>query len=182
MRLLVIAVLLLVIPTVGLGQTRWTISAGPEWETNIGGRVRAEYDFIKPNKALRLRLELGGYWEPTQNFYREYEIAELGSVSGRSQSVDLAFGMTASLTPLPKALFAPYVGISALAQQQWGHGESWTTTPDSATYRKLSRTNGQMIFPLALGMRALVRGRMFQVEIRKWEHRNTFLVGTSLPF
>jgi len=29
--------------------------------------MRGEFDLLKPDKPFRLRVELGGYWEPTQD-------------------------------------------------------------------------------------------------------------------
>ena len=181
MRLLIGAALLFT-TTAASAQTRWTLSAGPEWRTSVGGRVRGEYDLIKPNTPVRLRFELGGYWEPTQNHFGSYALSELGSYAGSGQAIDLALGVTASLTPLPRARFAPYVSIGVLARQMWVHGWTSITTPDTNTYATYSGTNGQMIFPYGLGVRARLGAHMFQVEIRRVEQRSALLLGTNLPF
>ena len=181
MRLLLGAALLFT-TTAASAQTRWTLSAGPEWGTSVGGRVRGEYDLIKPDRPVRLRFEFGGYWEPTQNYFGTYAISENGSYMGSGQAIDLGIGVTASLTPLPRARFAPYVSIGVLARQVWAHGWNSITTPDTNTYAKYSTTNGQMIAPYGLGVRARLGAHVFQVEMRKVEHRTALLVGTSLPF
>ena len=67
MRLLVLGVALL-ITTTAAAQSRWIVSAGPQWNplTNqIAGLLRAEYDVLRPDRPLRLRLEAGGLWGPT---------------------------------------------------------------------------------------------------------------------
>lgn len=147
-----------------------------------GGRLRAEYDLISPNKPLRLRLEVGGYWEPTHNFYTEP--TDSTEFLGRAQTTDIAFGMTASLTPVPRARFAPYVTIGLLARQSWANGwSSYTVRFVSNTHRSLASTSGQMIFPVGLGIRARLGDRTVQVELRRWEQgRSAIMVGTSLPF
>jgi hypothetical protein len=182
MRLFILGVALLFTTTAASAQTRWTLSAGPEWWTAVGGRVRGEYDLIKPDRPVRVRFELGGYWEPTQNYFGTFSIKENGSYMGSRQAVDFAFGVTASLTPLPRARFAPYVSIGVLARQMWVHGWNSITTPDTNTQVTYSGTQGQMIVPYGLGVRARLGARLFQVEMRRVEHRTALLVGTSLPF
>src|SRR5258705_7611807 len=72
-RLFIVGCLLL-LSSGAAAQSRWILSAGPEWTPYyganqfIGGRVRGEYDLLGPTKPLRLRLELGGYWEPSQTY------------------------------------------------------------------------------------------------------------------
>ncbi|SRR6266576_3501943 len=182
--LLILSIALLSAATYGAAQTpsRWTLSAGPDWWTSVGGRVRGEYDLIKPDRPVRLRFELGGYWEPTQSHFGTYGLSELGSYARSEQSVDLTFGVTASLAPLPRARFAPYVSIGVLAQQVWGHGWYSITTPDTNTSHTYSDTKGQMILPLGLGVRTRLGAHMLQVEIRRVEQRTALLVGTNLPF
>ncbi len=181
MRLFVIGAALVLASPVA-AQSRWTLSAGPEWWTSVGGRVRGEYDLIKPDRPVRVRFELGGYWEPTQNYFGTYVVRENGSYLGSRQAVDLAFGVTASLTPLPRARVAPYVSIGVLARQVWAHGWNSITTPDTNTSATYSGTIGQMIAPYGLGVRARLGAHLFQVEMRRVEHRTALLVGTSLPF
>jgi len=184
MRLLIVCVALLS-ATSAAAQSRWTLSAGPEWTSNlggfIGGRVRGEYDLMRPTKPLRLRLELGGYWEPTQNYSGTYVLAG-GSFAGSRQSVDLTFGVSASLTPLPRARVAPYVTFGVLGQQLWAHGDYFITTADTNTNGTFSGSLGRIIVPFGLGIRGRLGSRMLQVEIRRSEHRTALMIGTSLPF
>jgi len=184
MRWLLILCMTMLLASDSAAQTlsRWTLSAGPDWGTSVGGRVRGEYDLIKPDRPVRLRFELGGYWEPTQSYFGTYAISENGSYMGSGQAIDLGFGVTASLTPLPRARFAPYVSIGVLARQVWAHGWNSITTPDTNTYAKYSTTNGQMIVPYGLGVRARLGAHMFQVEMRRVEQRSALLLGTNLPF
>lgn len=181
MRFFIVGAALLLTSTAA-AQSRWTLSAGPEWQSNIGARLRGEYDLVKPDQPLRLRLELGGYWEPSQLQLRSYAIPENGSVALSSQSVDFMFGLTVSLTPLPRARIAPYVTVGALGRQVWAHGKVFIATPDSATHTNYAETEGQLLVPRALGVRARLGARLFQVEIRRLEHRTAVMVGTNLPF
>jgi hypothetical protein len=190
MRLVVVGVALLLVTTPAAAQSRWTLSAGPEWSSFssdqfFGGRARAEYDVIRPNRPLRLRVELGGYWEPTHNFYSEP--TDSTEFLGSSQTADISFGVTASLTPLPRARFAPYVTIGVLARQSWANGwSSYTVRFVSNTQRSLGSTSGEMIVPVGLGVRGRFGGRMFQVEMRRFQGskngHTALMVGTSLPF
>jgi hypothetical protein len=181
MRLLIVGFAVF-FTTTAVAQSRWTLSAGPEWGFSVGGRLRAEYDVFKPAAPLRLRLELGGYWEPTQNQYGTYVTGGNGEFAGSRQSVDLTFGVAASLTPLPNARVAPYVTLGIMAQQMWRHGDYFITTPDASRSGTFSGSLGRMIVPLGLGMRARMGSRMVQIEMRRWEQRSALLVGTSLPF
>ena len=103
-------------------------------------------------------------------------------VAGSNQLIDVSFGMTAALTPLPRARFAPYATIGFLAQQGWNNGWRSVSSPQGTTYQTFSVTGGRMIFPVGLGIRARLADHMFQVELRRLENRNAVLVGTSLPF
>src|SRR6266581_6021246 len=84
-RLFIVGCLLL-LSSGAAAQSRWTLSAGPEWAPYyganqfIGGRVRGEYDLLVPTKPLRLRLELGGYWEPSQTY--SFNFIDGSGVSG----------------------------------------------------------------------------------------------------
>src|SRR5437899_6331104 len=106
--------------------TRWTLSAGPEWSSTLktghfyGGRMRAEYDLIAPTNPFRLRLEAGTFWSPTQSYFGS--LIDGSTYYGAKQSVDLTFGLSAALTPLPRARLAPYVLMGVLARQRWTHG------------------------------------------------------------
>jgi hypothetical protein len=174
---------LLFTTTAASAQTRWTLSAGPEWGgRSLGGRLRAEYDVIKPDRPLRLRLEVGGYWEPTQNYFGSYVLIENGSYMGSRQAVDVGFGVSASFTPLPRARFAPHVSIGVLARQVWAHGWNSITTPDTNTSRTYSGSYGQMIVPMGFGVRTRLGAHLLQVEMRRVEQRTALLLGTNLPF
>jgi hypothetical protein len=187
MRLFVVgAVLVLATPLAA--QSRWTVSGGPEWTSNyssddlhFGGRVRAEYDLTRSDKALRLRLELGGFWQPSYNYFGT--LIDGTAVWGGAQTADLTFGITAALAPFPKARFSPYATIGILAQQYWSHGWfEWESPQGQGSYQRFSQSEGTMIGPLGIGMRARLGNRMFQVEFRQLAHRHALLFGTSLPF
>lgn len=186
MRLFIVSVALLLTTTVGAAQSRWTLSAGPEWApaTNLWGlRLRAEYDLIKPGSPLSLRLEGAGRWGPTQNFSFSYLLAGNGSGGGWDQYTDLMVGFNASLTPLPRARFAPYLTFGVFAQQSWRHGSRFifqsSGPPSVYSY---SGSEGAIIGALGLGLRARVGGRTFQVEIRQIQRQHSLSFGTRLPF
>jgi len=188
MRLFIIGAALLFTTTAASAQSRWTLSAGPEWTPNfggfIGGRVRGEYDLIRPTKPFRLRMELGGYWEPSQNFDGRY--VDGSTVAGYKQSMDLMFGLSAAVTPVPRARVAPYLTFGVLARQSWKHGSTWFWPAGGGTGRVYSTagTMGDIVFPVGLGVRASIASRMFQVEIRRFQGQQTsaLMIGTSLPF
>ena len=187
MRLLIAGAALLFATTAG-AQTRWTFSVGPEWTTTMsnghfyGGRVRAEFDIIKPTSPFRLRLEAGGFWSPTQSFFGSY--LDGSSVYGSKQSVDLTFGMSAAIAPVPRARFAPYVLMGIYARQSWSHGANAFRNPDGSLAwndPERSRTFGDVLLQPGIGIRARIGGRMFQLEMRHFAHRSLTL-GTNLPF
>ena len=189
MRLLIVAPVLLLFTTTSAAQSRWTLSAGPEWEPYVGGqflggRMRGEFDLLKPDKPLRLRLELGGYWEPTQERFAVSVID--GSMYNRTrQTVDLSLGLSAAITPLPRARFAPYLSLGILARQSWIRGQDTRWPPSGQpTTALFSGTLGDFAYPAGVGMRARIAGRMLQFELRRFlgEHRRALTVGTSLPF
>ena len=116
MRSFIVGALLVLVATPATTQSRWTFSAGPEWiDRVVGGRVRAEYDLTPSLKPFRVRLEFGGYWEPTQNFYATY--LDGSSVGGTKQSMDLSVGLSGVVAPLPRARVAPYLSFGVLARQ-----------------------------------------------------------------
>ena len=185
MRLVIAGVaLLLVTTTAAAAQSRWTLSAGPEWTSNlggfVGGRVRGEYDLLRPTKPLRLRLDLGAYWEPSQSFSGTY--LDGSTVAGWKQSMDITFGLSTALSPFPRARFAPYLTVGALARQSWRHSSSFYFP--AGTVSSTSGTSGDIVFPLGLGLRARIARHLFQVEVRRFQglHTNSLTVGTNLPF
>jgi len=185
MRLFIVGVALF-FTTTATAQSRWTLSAGPEWRSFssdqfFGGRVRGEYDLIRPNLPLRLRLEVGGYWEPTHSYFGR--LLDGSTFGGSTQNLDLSFGMSAAITPLPHARIAPYAMIGVLARQTWVNGiNSYMPPGGPLTVSNAKRTLGDVIVPVGLGMRARMGGRMFQFEIRQLQHTTSVTVGTTLPF
>jgi len=170
-------------------QSRWTFSAGPEWQPYvggqfIGGRARGEFELLKPNRPFRLRMEIGGYWEPTQDRFG-FSAIDGSSYSQTRQTVDVSFGFSAAVSPLPRASFSPYFTAGVLARQSWIRG-AYFRFPASGqpTYSPFSGTLGELAYPVGLGLRARIMGRVLQFEYRRFlgEHRNGLMVGTSLPF
>jgi hypothetical protein len=167
--------------------SRWTFSVGPEWTGTLsnghyyGGRLRAEYDLVAPTSPLRLRLEAGGFWSPTQTFVGSY--LDGSSVSGFDQTLDLTFGVSAAIAPLPRARFSPYVMLGAYARQSWSRRSTWRWNADGSPARNYasSGTVGGLLFQPGIGTRARIGGRMFQLELRHFDHRSLTL-GTNLPF
>lgn len=187
MRFFIVGAVFL-ITSAAAAQSRWTVSAGPEWTpvgsgAFYGARVRAEYDLIKPTGPLRLRFEAGGFWSPTQSYYGSYSIPDLGSFGGTRQIFDLQFGLSAALTPLPRARFSPYVVMAVVARQSWRRGSGWVQTPSAPLQYTRSRYSARdILLQPGIGIRARIAGRMFQVEMRRAEHSNALLIGTSLSF
>ena len=188
MRFFIVGVAtLLLVPSAG-AQSPWTVSGGPEWTpvssvTFYGARLRAEYDLIKPTGPLRLRFEAGGFWSPTQSYYDSFSIPDLGSFGGTRQIFDLQFGLSAALTPLPRARFSPYVVMAAVARQSWRRGSGWVQSPGAPVqYTRSTYSARDILLQPGIGIRARIAGRMFQVEMRRVEHSNALLIGTSLPF
>jgi hypothetical protein len=187
-RLFIVFVVSFVVASTGAAQSRWTFSAGPEWTPFAngrfyGGRVRVEYDMINPTSPLRLRLETGGFWSPTQSYNGSFVIAG-GTFGGERQVFDLTFGLSAAITPLPKARFSPYVVMAAVARQSWTRGSGWVQYPGSAPQYFPQATNsvGDLLLQPGIGIRARVARRVFQLEWRHFEHISTLTLGTHLPF
>jgi len=192
MRLLFIGVAFL-FTTSAAAQSRWTISAGPEWSPSSGGqfygaRVRAEYDLIKPTSPLRLRFETGGFWSPTQSYDGSYTIQALGTFGGTKQVFDLQFGLSAALAPLPRAWFSPYVMMAAVARQSWTRGSGWLQTPGAAPqyFPEATSSAGYVMVQPGIGLRTRIAGRVFQVEWRHFGYKRgqptSLTLGMQLPF
>ena len=126
--------------------------------------------------------EAATFWSPTQNYFATY--LDGSSVYGFNQAVDLTLGLSAALSPLPRARFSPYVMLGVYARQTWSHGANSFRNPDgSFAWNDLerSRTVGDILAQVGIGIRARVGGRMFQVEMRQFSRRSLTL-GTHLPF
>jgi len=183
---IVSATLLCATAATAAAQSRWTFSAGPEWVSTFSGnrysaRVRSEYDLMRADRPLRLRMEIGGRWEPTRTYGGT--LPDGTRLGGSFQSVDLTLGFTAALTPVPHARFAPFVAIGALGRQTWTRGETAQRAPDgTVTTSSGSRTLGDIVVPLGLGLRARLWRHTFQLEMRRMEGRNAALIGANLPF
>ena len=191
MRLFIIsAALLFSLATTAVAQSRWTVSAGPEWaETRVswGLRLRADYDLLRQDRPFQLRLQGGGRWGPTHQYNGSYAIVG-GSFAGEEQTVDLTFGVVAAISPLPRARFSPYVTGGVLGRQEWSRGWSFVTYSDgssSGSRTPRSWTYGDVFFVAGVGTRARLGGRMFQLEFRRFPFSgltNGLTLGTTLPF
>src|SRR5204862_7500508 len=85
-----------------------------------GWRLRALSDLLTPTKPLRLRLQAGTLWSPTQSYFASYPRG--GTAYGFNQEFDLTLGLSAALSALPRARFSPYVMLGVYARQTWSHG------------------------------------------------------------
>ncbi len=187
MRLFIVSIALLLTTTVGAAQTRWTLSAGPEWTPTVsgqfwGGRLRAEYDLTRPTSPFRLRLEAGTFWSPTQSFFASY--LDGSSYGGFKQSVDLTIGLSAAISPLPRARFSPYIMMGVYARQSWSHGANSFRNADGSlawSSPERSRTYGDLLAQVGIGIRARIGGHTFQLEMRNFGTRSLTL-GKNLPF
>jgi len=180
---------LLLLSSGAAAQSRWILSAGPEWQPYVGGqfvggRIRGEFDLLKQDKPFRLRMELGTYWEPTQDDFGT-SLVDGSTFSRTRQTMDVSFGFSAAVSPLPRARFAPYITLGVLARQTWIHGFDARFPPGGQpTYSRFSGTLGELAYPVGLGIRARIGSRVLQFELRRFlaEHRNGLMVGTRLPF
>lgn len=187
MRLFIVVVaLLLSMSTTAAAQSRWTVSAGPEWvqlapNTHLWGmRLRAEYDLTPPSSVFGLRLEGGARWGPTQSYFYEFGSYSRG---GTEQQTDLMLGLSAGLSPFPRARFSPYVTMGVFGRQVWTRGSFFAG--DSTMFWNVpytSRTNGDIIASLGVGLRARIAGRSLQLELRRLHSHNGLTFGTRLPF
>lgn len=92
MRLFIVGIAVL-FTTSGAAQSRWTLSAGPEWSefrSLWGLRFRADYDLLNQQSPLQLRLQSSARWGPTQGF--RYSLGPLGTAFGEDQTVDVTLG------------------------------------------------------------------------------------------
>src|SRR5256885_14747192 len=174
MRLFIVGAVLLLSTTTAQATSRWTLSAGPEWQPYvsgqlIGGRIRGEFDLLKQDKPFRLRMELGTYWEPTQDDFVTSPVD--GSTFSRTrQTMDVSFGFSAAVSPLPRARFAPYITLGVLARQIWirGFDARFPAAGGQPTYSRFSGTLGELAYPVGFGIRARIGSRVLQFELRRF--------------
>lgn len=188
MRLLFVGVVLFLCTTSVAAQqpSRWTFSAGPEWYRNPkarlwGMRLRAEYDLTRPSSVFGLRLEGGARWGPTQSYFYQ---SVGGSAGGTEQRMDLIVGFSGSLSPLPRSRFSPYVTMGVYGRQLWTQGSFFSQDSifGSRSIPYSSRTSGDFIGSLGLGLRARLGSHSFQLELRRIYDHNGLTFGTRLPF
>jgi len=99
--------------------------------------------------------------------------------------VDMAFGLSALFTPFPRARFSPYLTGGVLGRQVWSNG--WSVFSDTTGFSMgsstpQSRTNGAIVVPMGIGIRARIAGRQFQIEYRVHNPQQGLTLGTRLPF
>jgi outer membrane protein with beta-barrel domain len=187
MRLFIVCAALVVsLTTSAAAQSRWTVSAGPEWGlvtpvTHLWGfRVRAEYDLTRPSSAFGLRLEGGTRWSPTQSYFFSDGI---GTWAGTEQKLDVMVGLNASLSPMPRARVSPFVSFGVFGRQTWVNGSKFFGLGSpSGTIPDITNTRGDIIASLGVGARVRLGGRSFQLELRRLYGQNGFTFGTRLPF
>jgi opacity protein-like surface antigen len=188
MRLCVVgAALLFSIATTGAAQSRWTISAGPEWQNWWGTRLwgvglRAEYDLTNPTSVFGLRLEGGARWGPTQGYFYSQQSPRF-SLGGTEQPMDLLLGFSGGLSPWPRERFSPYVTMGIFGRQTWRQGSHFFSDSLSGkSNSNFSYSHGDIIATLGVGLRARLAGRSFQLELRRIREHNGLSFGTRLPF
>ena len=184
------AVSLILITTSAAAQSRWTVSVGPEWRPGSspslprfwGMRARAEYDLTRPNRVFGLRLETSGHWSPASSYSSGFPDGS-GTWGGTRQAFDIMLGFNASISPLPRARFSPYVTAGVFGMQEWFQSSSYQT--GSNAYVRPLRTYSRlaMVGALGFGLRMRLVGRTFQLEYRGTSnHRGGLTFGTRLPF
>lgn len=170
-----------------LTPSRWTFSAGPEWTAVSPAdhlwsmRARAEYDLTRPNSVFGLRLEGAVRWGPTQSYFYSRNSFSFG---GTEQRTDLMLGLTGSLSPIPRARFAPYLTMGIFARQEWRSGITTRSDPFTSSSYVVAYppSQGNIIGALGLGLRGRLGGRSFQLEYRYVREGRGLTFGTRLPF
>lgn len=188
MRLFIggIALLLSVSATTAAAQSRWTFSAGPEWQQTPnsllwGARLRAEYDLTRPSGVFGLRLEGGARWGPTQSYFYESGPRSQGGVT---QTTDIMLGISGALAPFPRGRLTPYVTMGIFGRQKWSQGSLFIrdSTALSWDVPHYDRSHGDIIGTMGLGLRARIGSRSFQLEYRRIYDQTGLTFGTRLPF
>ncbi len=167
--------------------SRWTLSAGPEflrWSPRVhlwGMRLRAEYDLTRPSSVFGLRLEAGALWTPTQSYFFQSGSRTQGGVD---QSSDIMLGLSASITPFPRARVSPYVTLGIFGRQMWRQGSYFVQDPSLPSYNQphFSYSRGDIIPTLGLGLRVRLGGQSFQLELRQIRDHGDLTFGARLPF
>ena len=168
--------------------SRWTFSAGPEWtyvtpvDRLWSMRLRAEYDLTRPYSVFGLRFEGAVRWSPTQSYFYSRNSFSFG---GREQRTDLMLGLTGSLSPIPRARFAPYVTMGIFGRQEWRSGITSRSDPFTSSYSfgvAFPPSQGNIVGVFGLGLRARLGGRSFQLEYRRIYGSGGLTFGTRLPF
>ena len=187
MRLFIVsAALLFSLSTTAVAQSRWTVSAGPEfmrWDPRVhmwGMRVRAEYDLTKPASVFGLRLEGGVLWSHPQSWHVESGAPRQGGVD---QTTDIMLGLSGAITPFPKARVSPYISLGVFGRQVWRHGSFFIHDPTLPSYESsYLRSSRGVMATLGLGLRVRLAGRSFQLELRAIQDHSDLTLGTRLPF
>ena len=177
----------LLITTSATAQSRWTLSAGPEFTSWAPGkqfwgmRFRAEFDITRPSSFFGLRLEGGARWGPTQSGFYE---SGPRSIGGTDQRADLMFGLSSSISPFPRGRVSPYVTVGVFARQFWRRGSFFVRDSTGLSYDvpNLSYTSGDFVGAWGVGLRARLFGRSFQLELRDVRVDRGVTFGTRLPF
>ena len=190
----------LILPSLGSAQEsqpvkrddRWFVSGGFGWSGGHkqfkGLHLGAEYHLTPVERVFGLRMHLGAFWTPTQYFHIPTLKYGPGSTfEGYSQVMHFDLGVTASLTPWPRARVSPYVFGGVAALQQWAHGTgSYYRRADGSVAEIRgpgATTSGEVGPVIGAGVRFRAGGRLLRFEIRKLPGiRSTYGVGTSLHF
>ena len=167
--------------------SRWTLSAGPEWtyvspvDRLWSMRLRAEYDLTRPYSVFGLRFEGAVRWSPTQSYFYSSNSFSFG---GTEQRTDLMLGLTGSLSPIPRARFAPYVTMGIFGRQEWRSGVTSRSDPGTPDFYGVAfpPSRGNIVGVVGLGLRARLGGRSFQLEYRRIYGSTGLTFGTRLPF
>jgi len=145
-------------------------------------RLRAEYDLTRPSSVFGLRLEAGALWTPTQSYFFQSGSRTQGGVD---QSSDIMLGLSASITPFPRARVSPYVTLGIFGRQMWRQGSYFVQDPSLLSYNQqphFSYSRGDIIPTLGLGLRVRLGGQSFQLELRQIRDHGDLTFGARLPF
>ncbi len=152
-----------------------------------GGELRAEYSVTPPEHVVGLRVHLGTFWTPTQNYSRpSIQYGEGSTFEGVGQTALVDLGVTGSITPWPRGRVSPYAVAGVAVFQTWRQGSGYYRRSDGSVAEFVppgSGTRGDIRAIVGAGLRVRAGGRLLQVEARELRGSfSAFSLGTTLHF
>jgi hypothetical protein len=148
-----------------------------------GLQLRGEYSLTR-ERWIALRLDAGGHWTPSTSVSRLY--IDGSRYEGNAQSADLHLGLVASLSPLPRGRFSPYLVAGVAAVQRWNNGGGYYRYADGSPARFVplqSWSTGEVLSVRGIGVRLRLGSRPLHLEYRQYGARSSaYTLGTTLRF